>query len=322
MVLAYRLQDGKISFSSDKQSDFVDKALCKLRLHPDGIHLVIDEPMVVEVVEEELKASNKDPAFVEHIDQFCRIITNFGIASTTKGDALEPQPLIRRSLQRFNGFRLVDLPFLQGITPPTWCSNLRLQIDEINTANGFGYTATGVAADRAFLTECPPNKMLLANFGARPDGAWFFSEQYAGSLAIKFYSNPVPQKKHKENDTSSDLRCCFLQKDGMTLNSPLADIRRAFETSGTPSNLKGILRIHLEFPSVNGQKPVTHVKKDLTTGVEDVMVYIDLSNMDSFFDEGVAGDRDDMIRLKKLISLNDITATSLESLQCHFKLLA
>lgn len=87
----------------------------------------------------------------------------------------------------------------------------------------------------------------------------------------------------------------------MTSNSSLVDIRRAFENSGTPSNLEGILRIHLEFPCVKGQKPVTHVKKDPTTGVEDVMVYINLSNMDSFFDEGIAEDRDDMIRLKKLI---------------------
>ncbi|KAF8928674.1 hypothetical protein BGZ47_001484 [Haplosporangium gracile] len=204
MALVYRLQDGKISFSSDKQLDFVDKVLCKLQPHPDDIHLVMDGPMVVEAVEEEFNVSNKDPAFVEHLDQFCRIVTNFG------------------TVRRFSSDQVLQQP-------------------------------------------CPP------------------------------------EKKHKENDTSSDLHCCFLQKDGLTLSSPLADIRRAFENSGTPSNLKGILRIHVEFPSVKGQKPITHVKKDPTTGVEDVMVYIDLSNMDSFFDEGVAGDRDDMIRLKWLI---------------------
>ncbi|KAI8356285.1 hypothetical protein B0O80DRAFT_23814 [Mortierella sp. GBAus27b] len=111
MVLAYHLQGGKISFSSQQQSDFVDKALCRLRPHPDGIHLVLDEPMVVEAVQEELKASDKDPALSEYLDQLFRVVTNFGVASTSKGDALEP--LVRRSLQRFNGFRLVDLPFLQ-----------------------------------------------------------------------------------------------------------------------------------------------------------------------------------------------------------------
>ncbi|KAF9080254.1 hypothetical protein BGX23_002406, partial [Mortierella sp. AD031] len=160
MVLAYHLQDGKISFSSHQQSDFVDKALCRLRPHSDGIHLVLDEPMVVEAVEEELKASDKDPALSEYLDQLYRIVTNFGVASTSKGDALEP--LVRRSLQRFNGLRLVDLPFLQGIALPKWCNDLKLQIDGINTANGFGYTDSGVAADLAFLTERPPKKMLIA----------------------------------------------------------------------------------------------------------------------------------------------------------------
>jgi hypothetical protein len=200
MVLAFHLQDAKISFSSQQQSDFVDKALCRLRPHSDGIHLVMDEPIVVEAVEAELKASNKDSAFLEYLDQLYQIVTNFGVASTSKGDALEP--LIRRSLQRFNGFRLVDLPFLQGIALPKWCDNLQLQIDGINTANGFGFTASGVAADLAFLTERPPNKMLIAKCGTRPDGAWFFSDkQYAGSLAIKFYSSSMPQKMHNENGT-------------------------------------------------------------------------------------------------------------------------
>ncbi|KAG0008728.1 hypothetical protein BGZ82_004485, partial [Podila clonocystis] len=104
MVLAYHLQDAKISFSSQQQSDFVNKALCRLRQHPDGVHLIMDEPMVVEAVEEELKTSGKDSALIEYLDQLYQIVTNFGVASTSKGDALEP--LVRRSLQRFNGLRL------------------------------------------------------------------------------------------------------------------------------------------------------------------------------------------------------------------------
>ncbi|KAG0221999.1 hypothetical protein BGW42_007039 [Actinomortierella wolfii] len=300
MALAYHLQGGKMSFSSYQQSDFVDKALCKLRPDPDGICLMMDELMVVEAVQEELQASGKDPAFCEYLDQIYQIVANFGVASSSKGDAMEP--LIRRSLQRFNGVRLVDLPFLQGVKLPKWCDSLELQIDDVNKAEGFGYKDIGVAADLAFLTECPPNKMLVANFGTRPDGVWFFSDKrYAGSLAIKFYSSPLPQEKHFENETSSDIRSCFLQKDGVTVNTSLAGIRRDFEASGTPSNLKGILRIHLEFPSVKGCKPVTHVKRDPLAGVEDVMVHINNSNMDTFFDEGIAAHRDDMVMLKKLI---------------------
>jgi hypothetical protein len=299
MVLAYHLQAPKISFSSQQQSDFVDKALCKLRQHPDGVHLIMDEPIVVDAVEEELKASGKDPAFTEYLDQLYQIVANFGIASASKGDALEP--LIRRSLQRFNGFRLVDLPFLKGIALPSWCNNLQLQIDEINTANGFGCKAGGVFADLIFLTERPPTKMLIAKCGTRPDGAWFFSDKrYAGSLAIKFYSSPIPQKLHMENETSNDLRACFLKADGQA-NRTLASVPHAYEDTGVPSELRGILRIHLEFPDVQDGMPATHVRKNSTTGVKDVMVYINLSNMDDFFYEGISEHKDDMVKLKSLI---------------------
>lgn len=83
------------------------------------------------------------------------------------------------------------------------------QIDEINTAKEFGYTDSGNASDLAFLTELPPNKMLIVNYGTRPNGAWFFSDKrYAGSLAIRFYSSSVSQKMHRENETSSDVRTC------------------------------------------------------------------------------------------------------------------
>ncbi|KAG0195900.1 hypothetical protein BGX28_000398 [Mortierella sp. GBA30] len=302
MVLANHLHSGKISFSSIKQSDFVNKALCRLRQDPDGVHLIMDEPMVVEAVEEELRMSDKDSAFSEYLDRLYQIVTNFGVASTSKGDALEP--LVRRSLQRFNGLHLVELLFLQGIALPKWCDDLRLQIDGINTANGFGYTESGVASDLVFLTERPPNKMLIARYGTRPGGAWFFSDKrYAGSLAIKFYSSSVPQKTHKENGTSSDIRGCFLQKDGTTLNSTLANIRRDVVASGTPSNLRGILRIHLEFPDVQYGMPATHVLTNPVTGDQDVMVYINISNMDDFFFEGISEHKDDMVRLKKIIRL-------------------
>lgn len=303
MVLAYRFQDGKISFSSSKQSDFVDKALCRLQPHPDGIHLIMDEPIVVEVVEEELKVLGKDPIFSEYLDQLYQVVANLGASSTTKGSALEM--LIRRSLQRFNGTLLKDLPFLQikDLSLPAWCSVQRLQIDEIKTANGFGCEGEGVAADLEFLTACPPNKLLIAQSGTRPDGLWFFPEkQYAGSLAIKFHSDAVPKKKNGSNTTSSDVRACFLEGDGITINESLAGTRAKYEKTGTPSNLKGILRIHVVFPRVQGGTPITCIKKDPETGVEDVMVYIDLSNMDSFFDESIEIYKDEMVVLKRMIN--------------------
>ncbi|KAG9067634.1 hypothetical protein KI688_012419 [Linnemannia hyalina] len=299
MVLAYRLSGAKISFSSQQQSDFVDKALCRLTPHPDGIHLIMDEPMVLEAVQEELKASCKDPSFVEYLDQLYQVVTNFGVASTSKENALEP--LVRRSLQRFNGYRLVDLPFLRGVALPTWCITLRLQIDSIDTAKGFGYTIGGVRADLAFLTKCPPNKMLIACSGTRPDAAWFFSNRkYAGSLAIKFFSRRFSAEMQQSNETSSDIRACFLQANG-TLNESLANIRSDYEASGTPSNLRGILRIHTEFHNVKRGMPTSHIKKDSVTRAEDVMVYITLLNMDDFFFEGIPEHKDDMVQLKKII---------------------
>lgn len=151
MVLAYHFQDAKMSFSSSQQADFVDRALCRLRALHDGVHLFMEEPLVVEVVEEELKASNKDPSYVEYLDQLHRIVANLGASSAAKGAPLAL--LVRRSLQRFNGVRLVDLPFLQDVVLPDWCVNLQLPIDDINTASGFGYKDSDAAADLAFLTD-------------------------------------------------------------------------------------------------------------------------------------------------------------------------
>lgn len=125
---------------------------------------------------------------MDYLDQIFQIITNFRIASTLKRDAFEP--LVPRSLQRFNSYRLVDILFLQVVTLPTYYDKLDLQIDETNTANGLGYTTIDVRADLTFLSECSSNKMLIANDGRRPDGAWFFSEnRYASSLAINLYND-------------------------------------------------------------------------------------------------------------------------------------
>ncbi|KAF9111492.1 hypothetical protein BGX30_007586 [Mortierella sp. GBA39] len=274
-------------------------ALCRLLPHRyGGIHLVMDEPMVVDAVEEELKASGKDSEFSEYLGLLYQSVTNFGVASTSKEDVLEL--LVHRSLQRFNGYRLVDLPFLRGVRLPTWCYTLQFQIDSINTAKGFGYTAIGVRADLAFLTERPPNKMLIACSGACPHGSWFFSNRrYAGSLAIQFYSS-LAVRANESIENSSDIRRCFSPYFGCSSPS-LKDIRSDFEDSCTPSDLRGILRIHIGFPDAKSRMPATHTWRHPVTGVEDVMVYINLLNMDDFFYEGISEQKDDMALLKRLI---------------------
>ncbi|KAG0177015.1 hypothetical protein DFQ28_004498, partial [Apophysomyces sp. BC1034] len=200
-----------------------------------------------------------------------------------KGDMLEP--LIRRSLQRFNGWDLVNLPFLRGIKLPRWCTGRKLLIEGINTANGFGFKGKGAWGDFEFLKERPPNKLLIEQFGTRQDGAWFFDDHYAGSIAIKLYTDPLRVSVHEENETSSDIRKSFLKKDGVNENSSLKHVRKEFKASLEDKKIKGILRIHLEFPSVSGTRPVTRVETDRTTGEEDVMVHIDSENMDEFFYE-------------------------------------
>ncbi|KAG0012793.1 hypothetical protein BGZ81_001385, partial [Podila clonocystis] len=68
LVLASNLQGGKIWFASKAQVDFIDKDLCSQRVHSDSVHWLMDEPLVVEVEEEELKRSNVDPGFSQHFE--------------------------------------------------------------------------------------------------------------------------------------------------------------------------------------------------------------------------------------------------------------
>ncbi|KAI8596852.1 hypothetical protein EDD21DRAFT_419278 [Dissophora ornata] len=94
--------------------------------------------------------------------------------------------------------------------------------------------------------------------------------------------------------------------DGKSSNRSLAIIRHDFEASGTPANILGMLRIHLDFPRVQGITPVTCVKTEIAangTIVENVMVYINLSNMDDFFVvvEGIKESKEEMRDLKKLV---------------------
>ncbi|KAF9537782.1 hypothetical protein BGW38_010029, partial [Lunasporangiospora selenospora] len=118
--------------------------------------------------------------------------------------------------------------------------------------------------------------------------------QYAGSLAIKFFSSPMAQDFHESNTSSSDVRACFLKVDG-NISKTLKKVRTDYEASGIPSSIKAILRIHLVLPGVQSVFPVTHVLG------EDVMVYIRLDNLDSFFYGGIEANKDDMVTLKNLI---------------------
>ncbi|KAF9113135.1 hypothetical protein BGX27_002128 [Mortierella sp. AM989] len=144
--------------------------------------------------------------------------------------------------------------------------------------------------DLECLKARPPNTMLVENSGTRQDGAWFFNNDYEGSIAIKLYSAPLSSKIHKENVTSSDIRSSFLQSDGITENEALRNVRKEFKESLKGNRIKGMLRIHLEFSNTK-DGPRTHVLEDPVAGTKDVMVYINCSNMDTFFYEGTEGTR-------------------------------
>jgi hypothetical protein len=188
---------------------------------------------------------------------------------------------------------LTDLPFLKGLTLPTWCSRFKIQIDEINNAEGFGF-GKGIDGDLKFLIGRTTNKLLEEYPGTRQDGAWFFNQNYAGSLAIKFYMSPISKKRSNENEYSSDIRLSFLSKAGAK-HDALKAIRNAFEKSIVLSQSKGVLRIHLLFLNAQGgiMKSYVDVKKENGIVVSgDVMVYIDCDNMKDFFDDNQLSTRE------------------------------
>jgi hypothetical protein len=86
-----------------------------------------------------------------------------------------------------------------------------------------------------------------------------------------------------------------------------------------PAIFKGILCIHLEFSEVKGSTLKTSVKSDPNyPGVEDVMVYIDCSNMDEFFYDGIRENQNDVRILKSII--RHVTAKSQE-VTCNCQIL-
>ncbi|KAG0175917.1 hypothetical protein DFQ29_006797, partial [Apophysomyces sp. BC1021] len=285
MVIAHKLWNGKIWFENKTSANFIQKSLCSLQ-NEYNTSFTIDEPLVAEVVEKKLRELDVDSAFVQYLDQFNRLIENIGVTSTANGDMLGL--LIRRSLQRFNGIELVELPFLKGINLPSWCIGLKLQIDEINTARGFGFSDEGIKADLEFLKTPPPNKMLIEQYGTRREGIWFFNDHYAGSISIKLHTKSLCEYERWRIEPSSNIRDSFLQSDSTSLTSSLQKIRDEFVASGVPASIKGILRIHLEFPEVWGIRSATRVETNPTTGNEDIMVFIDSTNMDEFFYEGIS----------------------------------
>ncbi|RUP43600.1 hypothetical protein BC936DRAFT_136959, partial [Jimgerdemannia flammicorona] len=184
MVIADKLKSGKVAFAQLEELDFVNYALCALRKDNDDYHWVTDEPIVVEVMEEELKRSGADHDYMEYLEQFNSILNNLGATSSTRGQPFEL--LVYRSLKRFNGYLLRDLPFLKDIKNlPEWCKYATLNVTKVGTAMELGYDNDNAQSDLEYLKESPPGQLLIPTNVTRPDGVSFFDHQYGLTLAIK-----------------------------------------------------------------------------------------------------------------------------------------
>jgi len=221
------------------------------------------------------------------------MLTNLGTNSSAKGEAFEL--LVYRSLQRFNGKVLADLPFVKDIKDlPEWCKTTTLNVRNFGTAKELGYDDDSTWDDVEFFENTPGGELLIPNNLTRPDGALLLEDkEYGLSLAIKLHSQPVDSGKHVSNEGSSNLRNCFMTTENK-VNSKLEGQRRQF-TKTAFHKLEGILRIHLEFPKVSGGTPQSYVNG------QDILVYIDSTNMDTFFDERIEEYSQDMVILKKLL---------------------
>jgi len=293
MIIAYKLKGGKIAFTQLEAIDFVNLGVCALREDSNNYHWIIEEPLVIEVLEVELRASGFDLEFFTYLDQLNTMITNLGINSAAKGEAFEL--LVYRSLQRFNGKVLADLPFVKDIKDlPEWCKTMTLNVRKFGTAKELGYGDDNTSGDVKFFEKTPGEELLIPNNLTRPDGALLLEgKEYGLSLAIKLYSQPVDRGKHELNTGSSDLRNCFMTTE-IKVNSSIKRQRRRF-TKTAFHKLKGILRIHLELPVVSGGTPQSCVNN------QDILVYIDSTNMDTFFDESIKEYSQDMNILKKIL---------------------
>jgi hypothetical protein len=94
---------------------------------------------------------------------------------------------------------------------------------------------------------------------------------------MKFYTSNISVKIHNENQVSSDVRKCFMTKSGDKQNHAAVNLRMAFEKDLALVPIEGSLRIHIEFPGVQGGTPKSCVQGN------DILVYIDCKNMDLFF---------------------------------------
>jgi len=307
MILAEKLQGGIITFPRLENVDFVNKGLCALSEIGDGYHWKLEEKFVLTIIEKMLQDFDVDYQFTISLEILNNLLGTQGSTTTTKGNAIEP--IVRHTLEYFNNIKVCDLPFLKDLKGklPQWCETAVINIMNSGTAQQLNLNN-----DLTFLSNRRPGEMLVPLSTTRPDGIFWFDFSHGGSLAIKFFTSFIPEAIHKDNKATSDLRKCFQRRDKDQENATVTQNFNTFAALQLTNPIDGILRIHLVFPGVVGGTPASEVEGN------DVLVYIDCANMDTFFCDSHHNSMSDIKRVISYVALNSKASETHPGCGCRF----
>ncbi|RUS17733.1 hypothetical protein BC937DRAFT_89555 [Endogone sp. FLAS-F59071] len=206
MVIAFKLTGGRMTFKKPTEADFVNCFVGSI------YSFWIEEPLVIEVVEDELrkKINLEFDVYLQHLNS---IYTTLDTSSSSRGGIFER--LVGETLKLFEGTPLLKLPFLKNIKNlPQWCKETTLWVKRVGTAKELGYS-DGLRGDKEYFEHPQLYEMLYPNHNTRPDVMLLHRDKrnYESwlSVAIKFESSPLNSKTNDLNDTSCDPRLCFPQ---------------------------------------------------------------------------------------------------------------
>jgi hypothetical protein len=128
----------------------------------------MEEPLVIGVAEEKLIAEDINSEFRDCLVSLSSVLSTLGPLTSGKGNGIET--LLRMGLMDWDGTKLDDLPFLQGLKLPLWCTSKKISIAKIGTASQLGFEN-----DLQFLLHRPSGMLLAPVSITRPDSIGFAS---------------------------------------------------------------------------------------------------------------------------------------------------
>ncbi|RUS13597.1 hypothetical protein BC937DRAFT_95079, partial [Endogone sp. FLAS-F59071] len=290
MLIAFKLKDGHINFPLEEDADFLNEALCVLTEEDSETYTYsMKEPVIADAVAEKLEELKINPEFFEYFNQLNSIFESYGVTSSAKGSVFER--LIGASLKRFNNMLIKDLPFVKNLPVknkanlPAWCNTTTFRVDkDINHEK--------LRDDIEFFKNPQIGVGIYPHHLTGPDWVTPLAPGYWATSADKLYTASVNSSTNSNNTSSSDLRSCFTKSDGEPNQA-----RKVFEDHLKKGqiDIKGTLRIHVVFPGVGKSTPQNEVEG------EDLLIYIDIKNMHTLFDETIESGAKDMRTIKKMI---------------------